>query len=160
MPPGANSIPRRFAPYPCAAIRRPATRTMPSGRSRRSSCRANGGEISCALCFRGKFRARMRNNRRRRYARRRLLHRALAALGIFQSLSAESQERNRFVEQALALVRVPERLANDSPRHARAEIVGIIEPVHRFHHFLALQTGIFEVRKLMAADIGESFGGE
>src|SRR6185437_273644 len=88
------------------------------------------------------------------------LRRTLAALRVFQPLRAQAQERNRFVEQPFALMRIPKRLTNDSPRDTRAEIIGIVELVYRVHHFFAVESRILEVRKLVSARIGKSFSGE
>src|SRR5208282_6134055 len=73
---------------------------------------------------------------------------------------AQFQEVHSLMEQALALMPVPERFAHDPPSHARPEIVAVVEAVHRLDHVLAAESGIFEMRKLMPEGIGDRFGGE
>ena len=75
-------------------------------------------------------------------------------------LSARSFMNEGLVVQALALVRIPQSVANDAPSDARPEIVSVIELVDAGHHVLPGQVRILQVRKLVAAVVGNGFAGE
>src|SRR5208283_4622858 len=85
------------------------------------------------------------------------LRRIAPATCPLHALRAQLQELHGFVVQTLPLVAIPERFTNDAPGDAWAEIVLIIKAAHSGHHLRLGQVRILDMRKLVAAVIGESF---
>ena len=63
-----------------------------------------------------------------------------------------------FPVEPLPLAGVPERFPNDAPNDARTEVVRIVETIDGRHHVFQRQVGIRNVRKLVAAAVGDGFG--
>src|ERR1700730_8416896 len=61
------------------------------------------------------------------------------------------------MKETLALVPIPQRFTYDAPGNSRPEIVAVVEPVNRIQHVLPRETGVLQVRKLMAARIRDRF---
>src|SRR5580698_1534475 len=110
QPEPTNSGPPARA-SPCRGTRRPADRRRPSTAKTPASSGAGLATGSCALRFAG--------DGRNFHLDHRLLFDAL--LGDFDAVVAEFHEVPRLVEQALALVRVPQGFAHDAPRDTRTE---------------------------------------
>ena len=83
----------------------------------------------------------------------------LAGARHFDAVRAELHEIHGLMIEALALVSVPQRVANDAPGDLRPEIVAVVEAVDGLDHVFLRKAGIFEVRKLVAAIIGDGFAG-
>ena len=76
------------------------------------------------------------------------------------AVGSQLQEIDSLMVQPLALCDVPQRVAHDAPRHARAEIVAVVESVHGIHHVFLAQAGILQVRQLVAAGVGDRLTGK
>src|SRR6266571_3813326 len=77
---------------------------------------------------------------------------------ILPALRANAKIFNGLGIQAPPLARVPQGITDDAPHDARPEIIGIIKPVYSGHHLFARQARILDVRQLMPAAVGQSFG--
>src|SRR5437868_6764953 len=69
------------------------------------------------------------------------------------AFGAELQERSGLVVEALALVRIPERVLDDAPHNFRAEVVLVVKAIHAAHHFGLAEVRILDVRKLVTAGV-------
>src|SRR5579871_947440 len=75
----------------------------------------------------------------------------LFALLLHDSIArgTQFQESTRFTVEALALVSIKDSFLDDAEDRLGAEVVLVVEAVHRFENLFARQAGIFDVRQLM-----------
>src|SRR5262245_4149518 len=77
---------------------------------------------------------------------------------VLPTLRTYAQVLRRFGVKALSFMGIPERISNNAPDNARPEVIGIVKAIDRRHHFLARQSLIFDMRKLMAAAVRDGLG--
>src|SRR5215831_11122282 len=70
---------------------------------------------------------------------------------VFRASRANAQIFDRLFIEPFTLIRIPQRLANDTPNYTRPEIICIVEPIDGGHHFFSRQTWIFDMRELVPA---------
>src|SRR5437016_8867225 len=80
-----------------------------------------------------------------------------ALTGVLPALRANAEIFHCFVIQPPPFVSIPQRFAHDAPGNSRTEVISVIKAVHGCHHFLTRQAGIFDVRQLMSAAVGNRF---
>src|SRR5215469_6657257 len=72
---------------------------------------------------------------------------------IFPALGTNMQILYSFVVEPFALVSIPQSIAHNTPHDTGSEVIGIVKAIYRRHHFLTRQPRIFNMRKLMAANV-------
>src|SRR5262245_48408607 len=73
---------------------------------------------------------------------------------VLPALRAQPEKCHGLLIESRALVAIPQRFANDPPDDPWSEIVRVVEPVHRRHHFGTGEFGIGDVWRLMTAAVG------